>query len=86
METFVKLANGNIRYLMELVYRSYYLYLQENGDLNKPVPSKVQTNAAYKVGWKNLTELEGTWKNGAQLTRLVQSIGTILDIWQNWVV
>lgn len=75
--TFVKLANGNIRYLMELVYRSYYLYLQENGDLDKPVPPKVQTNAAYKVGWKNLTELEGTWKNGAQLTRLVQSIGTI---------
>lgn len=76
-KTFVKLANGNIRYLMELVYRSYYLYLQENGDLSKPVPPKVQTNAAYKVGWKNLTELEGTWQNGAQLTRLVQSIGTI---------
>lgn len=75
--TFVKLANGNIRYLMELVYRSYYLYLQENGDLSKPVPPKIQTHAAYNVGWKNLTELEGTWKNGAQLTRLVQSIGTI---------
>lgn len=75
--TFVKLANGNIRYLMELVYRSYYLYLQEKGDLSRPVPPKIQTNAANKVGWKNLTELEGTWKNGAQLTRLVQSFGTI---------
>lgn len=75
--TFVKLANGNIRYLMELVYRSYYLYLQENGDLNMPIPAKIQTNAAYKVGWKNLTELEGAWKNGAQLTRMVQSLGTI---------
>lgn len=75
--TFVKLANGNIRYLMELVYRSYYLYLQDGGDLNKPVAVDVQTKAARSVGWKNLTELEGTWSNGAQLTRMVQTLGTI---------
>lgn len=75
--TFVKLANGNIRYLMELVYRSYYLFLQEDGDINMPVPPEVQTKAARNVGWKNLTELEGTWQNGAQLTRMVQTLGTI---------
>lgn len=78
-DTFVKLANGNIRYLMELVYRSYYLYLQDNGDINKPVPPEVQTKAAHNVGWKNLTELEGTWQTGAQLTRMVQSLGTIFS-------
>lgn len=77
--TFVKLANGNIRYLMELVYRSYYLYLQEGGDIAKPVPSDIQTKAARNVGWKNLTELEGTWSNGAQLTRMVQTLGTIFS-------
>lgn len=77
--TFVKLANGNIRYLMELVYRSYYLYLQEAGDINQPVPPEIQTKAARNVGWKNLTELEGTWQNGAQLTRMVQTIGTIFS-------
>ncbi len=75
--TFVKLANGNIRYLMELVYRSYYLFMQENGEISTPVPPEVQTKAARNVGWKNLTELEGTWQNGAQLTRLVQTLGTI---------
>lgn len=75
--TFVKLANGNIRYLMELVYRSYYLFIQENGEISTPVPPEVQTKAARNVGWKNLTELEGTWQNGAQLTRLVQTLGTI---------
>lgn len=75
--TFVKLANGNIRYLMELVYRSYYLFLQENGEISTPVPPEVQTKAARNVGWKNLTELEGTWQNGAQLTRMVQTLGTI---------
>lgn len=75
--TFVKLANGNIRYLMELVYRSYYLYLQDGGDITKPVTIDIQTKAARSVGWKNLTELEGTWSNGAQLTRMVQTLGTI---------
>lgn len=77
--TFVKLANGNIRYLMELVYRSYYIYLQEGGDITKPVSADVQTKAARNVGWKNLTELEGTWSNGAQLTRMVQTLGTIFS-------
>ena len=77
--TFVKLANGNIRYLMELVYRSYYLYIQQGGDIMKPVLPEIQTKAARNVGLKNLTELEGTWQNGAQLTRLVQSFGTIFS-------
>ena len=77
--TFVKLSNGNIRYLMELVYRSYYLYLQEGGDIAKPVSADVQTKAARNVGWKNLIELEGTWSNGAQLTRMVQTLGTIFS-------
>ncbi len=77
--TFVKLANGNIRYLMELVYRSYYLYLQEGGDIRIPVSPDIQTKAARNVGWKNLTELEGTWSNGAQLTRMVQTLGTIFS-------
>ena len=77
--TFVKLANGNIRYLMELVYRSYYLYLQEGGDIAKPVSPDIQTKAARTVGWKNLTELEGTWSSGAQLTRMVQTLGSIFS-------
>ena len=77
--TFVKLANGNIRYLMELVYRSYYIFLQEGGDIKKPVSADIQTKAARNVGWKNLTELEGTWSNGAQLTRMVQTLGTVFS-------
>lgn len=75
--TFVKLANGNIRYLMELVYRSFYIYIQRDGNFSKPVPLDIQTRAAKNVGWKNLTELEGSLENGAQLTRMVQSFGSI---------
>lgn len=75
--TYVKLANGNIRYLMELVYRAYYIYLQDNGDITKPIPCDKQTIAAHDVGWRNLAELEGTWKKGVQITKLVQSLGSL---------
>ena len=75
--TFLKLANGNIRYLMALVYRSYYIYLQDEGDITKPIPFDKQTEAAHDVGWKNLTELEGYWNKGVQLTKLVMSLGSL---------
>lgn len=75
--TYVKLANGNIRYLMELVYRAYYIFLQDNGDIAKPIPYDTQTIAAHDVGWRNLVELEGAWKKGVQITKLVQSLGSL---------
>lgn len=75
--TYVKLANGNIRYLMELVYKAYYNYLQEDGDITKAIPVDIQTEAARDVGWKNLTELEGTWNKGIQITKLVMSLGSL---------
>lgn len=75
--TYVKLANGNIRYLMELVYRAYYIYLQEDGDITKPIPYDKQTAAAHDVGWRNLAELEGAWKKGVQITKLVQALGSL---------
>lgn len=75
--TFVKLANGNIRYIMELVYKSCYMYLQNNGDITKPIPFDKQTEAAQEVGKKNLTELEGAWEKGVQITKLLMSLGSL---------
>lgn len=75
--TFIKLANGNIRYIMELVYKSCYIFLQENGDITKTIPFDKQTEAAQDVGRKNLTELEGAWEKGVQITKLVMSIGSL---------
>lgn len=75
--TFIKLANGNIRYIMELVYKSCYMFLQENGDITKTIPYEKQTEAAQEVGRKNLTELEGAWEKGVQITKLVMSLGSL---------
>lgn len=75
--TFIKLANGNIRYLMALVYHAYNLHIEAGAALIEPVSAEHQTTAAKNVGWKNLTELEGSCMIGVQLTQLVQSIGTV---------
>lgn len=76
--TFVKLANGNIRYLMELVYQAYSMHL-DNDEVDNPVTVETQTLAAKRVGYKNLTELEGSCKIGWKLTKFVQSLGTIFE-------
>ncbi len=78
--TYIKLANGNIRYLMELVYRAYEKHLNNSKDLTMVVSFDDQTLAAQEVGLKNLMELEGLWKNGAQLTRLLLGFGRIFNV------
>lgn len=78
--TYLKLANGNIRFLMELVYRTYEKHLNGDNDLASPVSFKDQTQAAQDVGIKNLKELEGLWKNGSQLTKLLLGFGRIFNV------
>lgn len=78
--TYVKLSQGNIRYLMELVYRVYEKHLQDDKELNTKVDVKLQTLAAQDVGLKNLMELEGLWKNGAKLTKLLLGFGRIFQV------
>jgi len=78
--TYTKLSNGNIRYLMELVYRAYEKHLISEEPLNVPVSPKNQTLAAQEAGYKNLMELEGLWKNGAQLTKLLLGMGRVFQV------
>jgi hypothetical protein len=77
---FIKLANGNIRYLMELVYRAYEKHLTEKNELSTPVSPENQTKAAQEVGLKNLKELEGLCKNGTQLVKLLLGFGRIFGV------
>jgi hypothetical protein len=78
--TFIKLANGNIRYLMELVYRTYEKHLTNKNELSAPVSPENQTKAAQEVGLKNLKELEGLCKNGTQLVKLLLGFGRIFGV------
>jgi hypothetical protein len=78
-DTFILLAGGNIRYLMELVYRSYEQHLQCSTDIMKPISPQTQTEAAMEIGRKNIMQLESLWKGGAQLTRLLFGMGRVFN-------
>ena len=79
-EVFVRLADGNIRFLMELIHQSIILHMQNKNTLDKPISPENQTNAAIKVGQKNLSELEGISVDGAQLTKLLLGLGRIFGV------
>jgi hypothetical protein len=79
-KTYIKLANGNIRYLMELVYRAFEKHLMDNKKILEPISAKNQTLAAQETGLKNLKELEGLCRNGATLTKLLLSLGRIFNV------
>ena len=78
--TYLKLANGNIRYLLELVCCAFERHINEGNNIISPISVYNQTIAAKEVGRKNLSELEGLWKNGAKLTKVLIGIGRILNV------
>lgn len=80
-DTFVSLADGNIRFLLFLVTTSLQRHLQgENSSLAQPVSPRDQTFAAQEVGRRIVHELQGLAAEGAQLTRLVLSLGRIYGV------
>lgn len=76
-DTFIKLANGNIRYLMDLIYRSYEMHITKGNGILTPVSLEVQTKAAQDIGLKNLEELEGLSRIGAQVIKMLLNMGQI---------
>lgn len=78
--TYILLSQGNIRYLMELIYRAYERHLNDKESIENPVSVKNQTIAAQETGLKNLTELEGLTKNGAQLIKILLGFGRIFNV------
>ncbi|RYG99642.1 MAG: hypothetical protein EON58_03220 [Alphaproteobacteria bacterium] len=79
--TFTLLAGNNIRYLLQLVGEALLLQRQDGKPADgEPIRPVVQTNAAISVGGKNVKELEGLGVHGAQLTRLVLSLGRLFEM------
>ena len=80
-ETFIKLSGGNIRYFTELIYNSYELHILKGKGIDEKVSIREQTNAARNTGLKNLEELEGLSKHGAQLVKLLFNLGQIFKVY-----
>lgn len=79
-DTFVALADGNIRYLLELVHTALLRHFDLKKNINVPIDFETQTLAAQDVGYKNLSELEGLSVEGARLTKLLLSLGRIFQV------
>lgn len=76
-DTFIKLANGNIRYLMDLIYRSYERHIIRGHGVHEKVSLELQTKAAEDIGLKNLEELEGLSVIGAQVIKMLLNLGQL---------
>ncbi len=79
-EVFTKLASNNIRYLLELVDRSYVMHLKSDETLDANIRPQVQTQICQEVARKNLRELEGLSVDGAHLTKLLLGLGRIFQV------
>ncbi|MFV4890157.1 hypothetical protein Q5E69_016290 [Acinetobacter baumannii] len=80
-DTFILLANNNIRYLIELVNKSIQIYLDNNiYSQVSYIDYEFQTKATQLIAKKNFTELEGISINGATLTKLLLGLGRLFEV------
>jgi hypothetical protein len=75
--TLCKMSDGNIRYLLRVVYDALRFHAESGKNLSVAVGPDVQTEAAKRAGATTLRELQGWSRQGGALTRLVLSLGAI---------
>jgi hypothetical protein len=79
-DTYALISGSNIRYLLQLVDTALLMHLEEGSSGEVAIAPKHQTEAAQKVGSKNLRELEGLSRHGAKLARLALSLGRVFQV------
>lgn len=78
-ETFVKLASNNIRFLMELVYKTFEKHLIGGGDICDVVSAETQTEVTWQIGEKNLAQLECVEADGPRIVNLLCGLGRVFE-------
>jgi hypothetical protein len=78
--TLSQLADGNIRYLLQLVTEALTMHAESGASLRSPVSPTTQTKAAEQVGERAVFELTGLHARGTQLTRLVLALGRVFGV------
>lgn len=78
--TICRLANTNIRYLLELVASMLQAHVADGKPLSSPITAELQTDRAYEVGRKNLQELERDSDQAASLVKLVLGLGRVFEV------
>jgi hypothetical protein len=78
--TICRLANTNVRYLLELVSGMLQQHIADGKQLNDQVSAELQTDHSYEVGRKNLQELERESDQAASLVKLVLGLGRVFEV------
>lgn len=78
--TYLKLSNGNIRFLMQLVKTAFLQHINITSDYLSPISFKVQTEAAVEVGKKNFMMLENLHHRGADVIKIVLNMGRLFNV------
>ena len=76
-QTLLALANGNIRYLLQLVSTILQEHSLKEGTLSVPVATETQTDCCATVGSEILRDSEGISLSGARLMKLVLALGQV---------
>jgi hypothetical protein len=79
-DTFVHLANGNIRFLLQLVTEALNMHVTAGRSLNQAIEARVQSLAANQVGGRIFQQLQGVASEGVQLSHAVLGLGRILQV------
>lgn len=78
--TYLKLSNGNIRFLMQLVKTAFLTHISNTSNYLLPIPPKVQTESAMEVGKKNFMMLENLHHRGADVIKIVLNMGRLFNL------
>lgn len=78
--TYLKLSNGNIRFLMQLVKTAFLQHVKTTENYLNPISYKVQTDAAVEVGKKNFMMLENLHHRGTDVIKIVLNMGRLFNV------
>ena len=77
---YMQLADGNIRYALQLLHEALMMHALDGNDLSQAVSYEHQTQAASRVGGRIVRELQGISTRGGELTRLTLGLGRIFQV------
>jgi hypothetical protein len=79
-ETLVQVSGSNIRYMVELVERSFSRHRDSGRPISEPISARVQTLACIDVGKKYVHEVQSLDPAGARLTYLLLGLGRFFNV------
>lgn len=79
-ETMCALANGNLRYLMEIVFACFETAITKSNEIPQIITAEDQTKVVIEFGKKMIFELEGLDVQSHAITKLLLGLGRVFQL------